>query len=141
MKKRGFIALMVILTVSAIALVISSTIILRSVTEATVSIDEESANKAWAIVNACAEKALYNLASTTGDGVAVWNAYDGAEEVLIDDYSCYILSIDNSGGASTERIVNASSTVNNFTRKVSITVATNTPSLDVESWEMVADFD
>jgi type II secretory pathway component PulK len=142
--KRGFIALITILTVSAIALVISSTILLRSVTEARISIDEESTNQAWATVNACAEYALVHMAvaSTTNYATSSngWN-YEGGDTVSVGGNSCRILPIDISGGATSTRLVNASSTVNDFTRKVSIVVATNTPSINVSSWQIVADFE
>lgn len=135
--QKGFIGLITILTASAIALLIGSTILLKSITEATISLDEENSGRAWAGVNACVEKALLELSSTTGS--VGWN-YLGGETVAVGDYSCYILPIDISGGTSSSRLIKASSTVNNFTRKLSVSVATNTPAVEITSWTEVADF-
>jgi hypothetical protein len=144
--QKGFIALITILSASAIALLISSTILLKSVTEATYSIDEESSAKAWATVNACGEYALYNLASTTNSGGSEWYTFNSAGDGMSLDigdteHSCYIYTIvGTTVSTSSPRIIHASSTVNNFTRKLSITAATNTPSVIVSSWSEVADF-
>jgi type II secretory pathway component PulK len=139
--KKGFIALITILTVSAVALVISSTILLKSVTEAQLSRDEEAATKAWATVNACAEVAVFSLASTSNNGVAVWTTGypTSLQEVTVGTNTCYYV-ITGGTGTSTARTINASSTVSNFTRKMSVVVATNTPGLSVDSWELVAEF-
>lgn len=142
-NQPGFIALITILLVSAVALVISSSILLKSITESTISTDEESVNKAQATVDACGEYALINLAlaSTTGylSSSHGWK-YTGGEPVFVNGNLCYINTIDISAGTSSPRTVHASSTVNNFTRKISIIVATNTPTISVTSWSSVADF-
>lgn len=136
--QKGFIGLVTILTASAVALLIGSSILFKSITEATLSTDEELSAKAWATVSACGERAVFSLASTSDNGVAVWNNYDSSETLTIDDYSCYY-SITGEG-TSTPRVIQASSTVSDFVRKLSITVATNTPALDVTAWGEVADF-
>jgi hypothetical protein len=140
--QKGFIALITILSASAVALLISSTILLRSITEATYSINEESSAKAWATVNACGEYALIHLASSTitdieGGG---WD-YEGDYTLDVGDYSCYIDSVGNRNtGTTTPRIIKASSAVNSFVRKIMITAETNDPTVVVSSWEEVADF-
>ena len=138
--QKGFIGLITIILTSAIALLISSAVLLRSITEATVSSDEEQSNKAWATVNACGESALMALASTSDDGVYVWNNHtnNGHQDVSVGDYSCYY-NITGTG-TSTPRSIEAESTVSDFVRRISIEVATNTPALDVTSWSEVADF-
>ena len=147
MNKKGFIALITVLTVSAVALVIASTILLKSITESTVSGDEISVDTAEATVDTCGEYALIHLASTTITGYAStsngWNNYNVStgNSVSIGGNSCYIYPILNiGGGTSSPRQINASSTVNNFTRKLAITVATNTPAISVTSWQLVPDF-
>ena len=145
--KQGFIALITILLVSAIAVIISSSILLKSITESRLSTDEESATVAWATVNACAEYALIHLASTTVSGYPSttngWNNFATSSGLSVSNgaNSCYIYSIlNNAGGTSSPRQINASSTVNNFTRKLSIIVATDTPAISVTAWTDVADF-
>ncbi len=130
------------MTISAVSLVIASAVLLRSITEAMISVDEESSNKAWSAVNACGEIALWNLASTTVTHVAGggWN-YAGGETVAVGDNSCYIRSViapDTS--TTTSRTVQVNSTVNDFTRKLQIVTAYGNPKVTVTSWELVADF-
>lgn len=141
--KRGFIALITVITASAVALIIGSSILLKSITESNLSADEEFSNKAWATVNACAEHALYNLASTTNSGGSEWynHASTTGYSIDIDGNTCYIYPIvGTEAGTTSPRLIQASSTVRDFTRKLSIIAATNTPSVTVDSWTEVADF-
>ncbi len=136
--KKGFITLILVLTISAIALVISSVSLLRSVTEATISTAEESSNKAWAMVTACVETALTDLASSTNP-VGAWISYNLSDTISIGTESCYY---EVSGvGTSTERTIHASSSVNTYVRKIEVVASTNTPAMIVDSWQLVADFD
>ncbi len=135
--QKGFIGLITVLMVSAIALFIGSMSLLRSVSESTISRDEEASNKAWIAANNCAEYALIHLASTSISGGG-WN-YSGGEGLNFGDYSCTINSIIGSG-ISNPRTINTYSTVDDFTRKLSIVVSTNTPTIAVTSWQLVADF-
>ena len=134
-QKGGFLVLTMVLIVSAVVLTVSTGIFLRSISELTESGDSEMSLRAWAAVNACGETAVMGLASTTlGNG---WSTYTGDVELPVGDETCYIYIIETSG---TDKIIKASSTVSSFTRKIQVTVATNTPSLVVSAWEEVADF-
>ncbi|MFA6446071.1 MAG: hypothetical protein WCW14_02360 [Candidatus Paceibacterota bacterium] len=134
--KRGFIALILVLTVSTIALLVSAGILLQSVTEEVASSNEEMSSRAWSAVNGCVETALFKLASSTG-----WT-YTGNESITIDPDSCYILPITATGTVS--KLIRASSTVSGFTRKMEVVVATTSTStplgLTVTSWQEVGDF-
>jgi hypothetical protein len=133
----GFLVLTMVLLVCAVVLAVATGILFRSIGEANQSADSEKSLKAWGMVNACAEYALAKLATTAG-GLPGW-AYAGEESLDIDTESCYIYPIlDGNNGA---KIINASSTVSGFTKKISIEVATNTPRVIVNSWEEVADFE
>ena len=142
-NKKGFISLLTVLTISAVAILMSSAVLLKSITAANLTVDEEWSAKTEATVDACAEHAMIHLASATTTGYSTttndWN-YAGSESLSVAGNSCYIYPIDISGGLATSRVVHASSTVNNFTRKLSITVATNTPAVSVSAWNLVPDF-
>ncbi len=136
--KKGFLVLTMVLIVSAVVLSVATGMFLRSLSEMTESGDSEMALKAWASVNACGEYALGQLASTTD--TPGWS-YGGDETLNIPladgDKTCYIYAVAPSGSG---KLIKASSTVSNFTKKIQIIVATNTPSVLVSSWVEVADF-
>jgi len=136
-QNKGFFVLTMTLLVLVTVLTIATGILLRSIGELKQTQDSENALKAWSTVNACGEYALGQLATTEG-GLPGWD-YAGGEPgpLLSDGNSCYIYPVVASG---TSKIIMASSTVSEFTRKVLIEVATNTPKLVVNSWRYVADF-
>lgn len=134
-KKRGFLVLTMVLIVCATVLIIATGIFLRSISEVNESADSESSLKAWSTVNACGEYALLQMSTTTG-GLSGWS-YGGLYSLPVGSETCYIYAIGSSG---TSKVIHASSTVSNFTRKIEVIVATNTPSLVVSSWQEVADF-
>jgi len=135
-RNRGFSVLGTVLLVNATVLLVVSGLFLRSIDEANKTADLQNSLIAWNTVNTCGEYALMQLASTTdGNG---WS-YGGDESLSVGDNICYIYEVEDGDDGS--RLVNASSTVSGFTKKISIDIATNTPSLVVDSWEEVASFD
>jgi len=128
-NQGGFFVLTMVLLVCGVVLIISTGIFLRSISQVNQSGDSENALKAWSTVNACSEYALGKLAPD-------WS-YVGDESLTIGEQTCYIYPVIASG---TSRFIQASSTVSGFTKKVLIEAATNTPSVVINSWSMVADF-
>lgn len=130
--------LTMVLIVSTTVLAVVTGMMLRSIGEVNQSSDSEKSLKAWAAANACGEYALLQLSSTTD--TTGWG-YAGEELLTVGDVTeaktCYINEVTVSG---TAKLIQASSTVSSFTRKVEITVATNTPTTTVSSWNIVADF-
>ncbi len=135
-NKDGFLVLTMVLLVSAVVLAVATGVMLRSISEVNASSDSEKSLKAWGAVNACGEYALLQISTTTG-GLPGWQLYTGAQSLAVSSETCYIYSIGSNGSA---KVILASSTVSGFTRKVRIEVATNTPSLVVNYWNLVADF-
>lgn len=131
-SERGFIALITVLTISAIALLVSAGILLQSISESATSSAEGEAGRAWAAANGCAEYALAQL-STTTDARPGWA--DGTGTQMVGSYTCwYAISASN-----TSKLIQASSSVATFTRKIQVLVATNTP-MTITSWQEVGDF-
>jgi hypothetical protein len=128
-NQGGFLVLTMVLLVCGAVLIISTGIFLRSISQVKEGGDSENALKAWSTVNACSEYALGKLAPD-------WS-YAGAESLSISGQTCYIYPVVASG---TSKFIQASSTVSEFTKKVLIEVATNTPSVVINSWSIVADF-
>lgn len=140
-RTGGFLVLTLTLLVSATVLIIATGILLRSLSQVNESADTENSLKAWSTVNACGEYALSQMmASTTSTSTtaANWNfASTTGQSLSVGSQTCYIYPVVASG---TDKVVHASSTVSNFTKKISIDLATNTPSLIINSWTEVADF-
>ena len=126
---KGFLTLTIVILVCSVVLIIATGSLLRSISQAGESADSENSLKAWGAVNACGEYALANLAP-------VWT-YSGGESLSVGSSTCYIYPIVASG---TSKLIKASSTVSGFTKKILIEVATNTPSVLINSWSEVADF-
>jgi len=143
-NNKGFITLTLILLSGAVVLAIATGILLRAISDVRETADSENSLKAWSAVNACGEHALLQMiaSSTSTTTTAVnWN-YASTTGQELDDIgdsgnSCYIYRVTDSG---TAKLIKASSTVASFTRKILIEVATNTPSLKINSWNYVADF-
>jgi hypothetical protein len=131
-KNKGFLVLTMVLLVCAVVMIVSAGSLFRSINDANEGTDSERALKAWSTVNACGEYALAQIAPLSG-----WTEYTGDAPLQVGAETCYIYPIEDSEGS---KIINASSTVSGFTKKISIEVATNTPKVIITSWEEVADF-
>jgi len=129
-KDGGYIALITVLILSAVVLVISIGVSLRSIEETQMAFGQQESFRALSLANLCAEKALFKLESSLN--------YSGNESLTIDDESCDILSIGGTGNFS--RVVKAQSTVSKYTKKVQVEVSQISPVMQISSWEEVADF-
>ena len=129
-SQQGYIALISILIVGALVLAIGVGVSLRSIDETEMSLNEELSNRALALVNACAEYALFQLVNNL--------SYAGNETLTINDSdSCDILSIEGSG--ATDRIIKAEALVMGYKKKIKIGIAQIEP-LEMIYWEEVDDF-
>jgi hypothetical protein len=135
-EKGGFLVLTLVLLVCAVVLAITTGVFLRSTGQTNSSIDSERSLRAWGAVNACGEYALLQM-SKSNEAMPGW-AYTGEESLPVGAETCYIYTIED--GDNGVKLIKASSTVSNFTKKLLIEVATNTPAMVVNSWKEVADF-
>lgn len=139
-RKEGFMVLTMVLLVCATVLIISVGSLLRSITQVNSTADSLSSFKAWGVVNACGEYTLQQMVGSTSTSTtaANWNFASSTGVLLpIGSETCYIYPVVASG---TNKLIQASSTVSGFTKKILISVATNTPAIIVNSWKEVADF-
>ena len=117
--KNGFIALVSVLIISAIAIIIGVSISLLGMSELQMGFSENQSFKAFNYADACTEEALERLRIN-------WANYSGS--LSFDEGSCTINTV-VSGGSAT---INLVGTVDNFTRKIQISVDS---SLNVTAWE------
>ena len=130
-KNNGcYIALISILIISAVILVISIGVSLRSIEETNMGLSEQQSLRALALANLCGERALMKLESVL--------SYAGGEDISVGSDICSILAI--SGTGNFNRVINAVSTVSGYTRKVSIVVYRISPTMQITSWREVSDF-
>jgi len=129
-NQKGFIALISVLIIAALVLAISIGVSLRSVEETNMSLGEQESHRALALADLCAEQALMKLLSVLD--------YSGNESIIIDGESCDILTIGGSGNS--DRTVQTRSTVSGYTKKVEVEVSRISPTMEIVSWEEVADF-
>jgi len=129
-NNSGFIALTTVLVMSAVILVISTGISLRSVDGIKMSLGQKHSYTASSLAYLCAENALIKLKSTTN--------YSGNETITLDGETCDILSIDGTGYST--RTVKTQSTVSGYTKKLKIVVAEVDPIMQITSWDEVTDF-
>lgn len=125
MKTQGFVALVTVLIISAIALLIGLSISLLSIGEVKMSLQKSQSSQAYYLANLCAEEALMKLK----------NDIDYSGEVLndIENGSCIILVEGN-------WIVKVSANFSNQTKKIKIIIGQINPQMIISSWQGVADF-
>ncbi len=140
-KKRGFLVLTMVLIVSTVVLLISAGVFLRSIGQTKNIIEIEQSVKALYLANGCADYAVSKIASSTENGGNGWSIYLGDETLTIGDDTCYIHSLIENPDLPGSKLIQTEGTISGFIKRVSITVATNTPNLEIVSWEQVASFE
>jgi len=125
-NKNGYVALLSVIVVGAIAVTVAVTLLLAGIGWSQTSFDLERSNQAKALVNACAEEALQQIRNST--------PFTGYGSLSLGQGTCgYVVT---SGGGQ-NRTVNASSTVGVINRKVQITITAITPLIIVSAWQEV----
>ncbi len=120
--------LLVIIT-GAIGVATSVSLLLLGVGSSRSSLSFDKSNQAKALVNACAETALDQIRSSP--------AFSGSASLTFGQGNCSY-TVTNLGGQN--RLVNASSTVDEVLRKVKITLNQITPKINLTFWQEVSDF-
>ncbi|MBU0540580.1 hypothetical protein KKF59_02530 [Patescibacteria group bacterium] len=128
--KPGFIALVSILIIDAIALLIGVGLVLRAVGENKISLSSTFKQRAEMAAGACAEHALNQLKETT--------VYTGNEPLSVGSDNCYIMTV--TGISNSDRTVQTTSTVSGYTSKIKIQITKVNPIMIISSWENVTDF-
>ncbi len=128
-KNSGYIALLSVIIVGAIATAIAVTFTLLGIGLSATSFAQEQSAQARGLTNACLEEGLQQIRTST--------VYTGSGNLNIGQGTCSY-TVTNLGGSN--RLVIASSTVGTIIRKVQTNVTAITPSITTNSWLEVADF-
>lgn len=126
--KKGYVALVSMLVVSAVGTAIMLSVLLRGVGSTRSIISFEQSQKAKMFANACAEQALEEI----------WRAddYAGNGNLGFVDGGCnYSVS-----GVTVPKTVNATGTVGSVVRKVLVTVDSLHPYVTANPWQEIPDF-
>lgn len=141
-KKSGFIALISILVITAVSIIIGTTVTLKAISHANISASEIYSAQAWASANGCVETAIaalsYNGTSTWDMSTGYPSQHPAGQTLNIGGVPCFLAAITSTG--ADYRLIKASSTVQSYVRKLQVVVATNTPQIVVSSWQEVGDF-
>jgi len=129
-KPKGFIALTSVIIIGAVALAVGIGVSLRSIDEANMSLAEEMSFRSQVAAEGCGEYALQKLKDSLN--------YSGNEIIIIGDQECEILEVEGNGNS--DRIVKVESTISGYTKKIKIEIGKINPSIEIISWENVADF-
>lgn len=129
-NNHGYVLLLSVLVVVVIGTAVATSLLLWSVTDAHTSLASQQSSRARALAQTCAEEALSQLERDT--------AYAAGTTLTFDDDSCTIEAI--SGSGATNRVIQASGTAGDVTRRVEVAVDTVARPPVISSWQEVADF-
>jgi len=127
--KKGYIALISILIITAVTSLVAISAILMSINESNMGLTKNLSAEAYYLAEACAQEGLQQIADSI--------PFTGSGGLSLGNGTCsYVVA--SQGGQ--DRTVEASGTVNNIIRKTKITVDAITPNVNVTLWDEVADF-
>ena len=127
--KNGYVTLISILVVGAIGVSIAISLLLLGISSARNSIILEQSSKAKYMADICIEEGIRQIREL--------NSFSGGNTFNFASNTCGYLVID---GGGENRVVQASSTVGSAVRKVKVEIDQISPTINVSSWQEVADF-
>ena len=128
-KNGGYITLVSVLVVGAVGVAITTSLILLGLGSSRTSFAVEQSNQAKALANACGEEALQHIRGST--------PFTGSGNLTLGQGTC-AYTVTSQGGQN--RTVTASGTVGTITRKIKVIIDHIDPTIQVVSWQEVADF-
>ncbi len=130
MNRSGYIFLLSIIMVGAIAVATLSSLLMIGVGSMQIGLTVQQSEQARWLAQTCADRALRALWEDT--------AYAGSEELSFDEGSCDILRVGGSGNEN--RAVCAEGRVGSTVRRYEILLARVLPSIQVSAWREVDQF-
>lgn len=128
-KQRGAVLLLSMLVFTVVGLAITAGLLLLGVSQVETSFAREQSGQAKGLADACAEEALQQIHDST--------PFSGSGSLTFGEGSC-VYTVTNLGGQNRE--IETTGTVDTTVRKVLVNLDTITPSINVTSWQEVADF-
>lgn len=126
MNKNGFILLITVLVIGAVATAIAVGLLNLGSGATTSSIYLEQSFQAKALADACAEEGLQQIRDST--------PYTGTGSLTLGQGTCSY-TVSNTGGSN--RTVNATGTVGIVVRKVIVTTSAINPYIVISSWQEI----
>lgn len=123
---KGFIALITVLIISALVLVVSIGLGLRTIDEMKMGLQKSLSSETYYLANLCAEDALMKLKENSN--------YSGGEIINIGKGSCTILPIEGNW------TVKISASLSGQVKKMRLIISQINPEMVIDSWQEVADF-
>lgn len=128
-SQRGYVILITVLVIGAVGVAIAVSVFWLGLGSSQSSFSIEQSNQAKALANACSEEALLQIRDST--------PFTGSGGLTLGQGSC---SYTVTSGGGQNRTITSSGTVGTIVRKVKITVDAINPTINVTSWQEVADF-
>ncbi len=128
-KNNGYVVLISVLVLGAIGIAIVVSLLLLGVGSSRTSFAIEQSNQAKALTNACAEEALQQMRDST--------SYTGSGSLTLGQGIC-AYTVTSQGGQN--RTITSSGTVGIIIRKAKIIIDKINPTINIISWQEVADF-
>lgn len=127
-RQEGYVALLAVLIVGAVALTISLTLLTSGTDSQRMALALQRSAQARSLADACAEEALQQIYNNS--------AFTGTNPLTMGQGSCSY-TVTNTGGSN--RVIDGTGTVSGVVRKVKVYVTITASSLSVTSWQEVAD--
>lgn len=128
-NKPAFVVLLAILIIGAVAAAVAVSLLLIGVSQTKSSLVQDNSAQARVAAESCIEEALEQIREDAN--------YSGTVTLAVGNASCQYTVVKGSGEA---RTITASATSMNVVRKVRVTVGRIFPTIEITSWQEVADF-
>lgn len=128
-KQKGYIVLVTVLVVGVVGIAVAVSAILLGLGSSRTNFALKQSNQAKALTNACAEEALQQISDSI--------PFAGTGNLTLGQGSCSYTVTKLTGQ---NRTATTSGTVGTTIRKVKITLDKIKPSINITSWQEVADF-
>lgn len=127
--RRGYVALLSVIFISAIGVIIMTSVIASGVNASRTDFSTQQLGIARSMASSCAEEALQRILES---GIS-----SGADNLTLAPGSCsYIIS--STGGQNIT--IKSTGVLDTITARVLVVIATTTPSIILSSWQEVSDF-
>ena len=126
---KGYIALISVLIINAIILLTVISANLFGISESFMNLEENQTSKAYYLASACTEEALEKIRESA--------SFSGSGDLYLEEGNCTYTVTKLTGQNYT---IVVSGTVQNFIRKIKITIDKITPKINVTSWQEVTNF-
>ena len=127
--KKGYIALISVIVISAIGLAIMLSVISAGVDASKTDFSLQQSGSARVLASSCAEEALEKILETS--------TTSSSGSLVIGSGTCTYLITSTNGQNIT---INSTGVLSAVTSKIKAVIASTSPSISLSSWEEVADF-